>query len=85
VRPSVFEVSINAFRLTWGRARKRAGLSDLHVHDLRHEAVSRLFERRLTATEVKSISGHRDARMLFRFAHPIRQRVLAVLDASDHR
>jgi hypothetical protein len=31
---------------------RRAGVRNLHFYDLRHEAVSRLFERRLTAEEV---------------------------------
>lgn len=51
------------------RLAKRAGLDDLHFHDLRHEAVSRFFERGLTVPEVALISGHRDARMLFRYTH----------------
>jgi integrase len=42
---------------------------DLRFHDLRHEAISRLFEKGLTVPEVALISGHRDARMLFRYTH----------------
>lgn len=76
----VFPISPNAFRLTWERVRRRAMLNDLHFHDLRHEAVSRFFEIGLTAPEVASISGHRDPRMLFRYAHPMRSRVLQILD-----
>ena len=49
---------------------KRAGLSNLRFHDLRHEAVSRFFERGLSVPEVALISGHRDVRMLFRYTHP---------------
>ncbi len=44
-----------------------AGNMDLHFHDLRHEAISRLFERGLSVPEVGPISGHRDYRMLFRY------------------
>jgi integrase len=65
----VFPVAANALRLSWGRLTKRAKIDDLHFHDLRHEAVSRLFELGLTVPEVASISGHRDMRMLFRYAH----------------
>lgn len=78
----VFPMRANAFRLTWERLRKRADLEDLHFHDLRHEAVSRLFELGLTAPEVALVSGHRDARMLFRYAHPMRQRVLQIMDSA---
>jgi integrase len=75
----------NAFRLAWERVRRRAGLDDLHFHDLRHEALSRFFEMGLTTPEVASISGHRDPRMLFRYSHPMRQRVLNVIDRAQAR
>lgn len=65
----VFSISPNAFRLAWERITARAKIEDLHFHDLRHEAISRLFEFGLTIPEVASISGHRDTRMLFRYAH----------------
>ncbi|WP_188262862.1 integrase [Azospirillum tabaci] len=65
----VFPISANALNLAWQRLRKRAGTSDLRFHDLRHEAVSSFFERGLSVPEVALISGHRDARMLFRYTH----------------
>jgi integrase len=65
----VFPVTPNALRLAWERLRRRAGLEDLRLHDLRHEAVSRFFEYGLTVPEVALISGHRDPRMLSRYTH----------------
>jgi integrase len=65
----VLPVTPNAVRLAWERLRKRAGLEDLRLHDLRHEAVSRFFEYGLTVPEVALISGHRDPRMLSRYTH----------------
>jgi len=59
----------NALRLTWERLCKRTGVRDLHFHDLRHEAISRFFERGLSVPEVATISGHRDFRMLARYTH----------------
>jgi integrase len=73
----IFPMAPNAFRLSWQRVRDRAGLHGLHFHDLRHEAVSRFFERGLTIPEVALVSGHRDARMLFRYAHPMREAIAA--------
>ena len=64
-----FATSENAFRQSWARLKHRAGLDDLHFHDLRHEAISRLFERGLTMPEVMAISGHKTPTMLFRYAH----------------
>lgn len=54
---------------SWGHLCGRAGISGLHFHDLRHEAVSRLFERGLNVIEVSTISGHKELRMLARYAH----------------
>ena len=44
-------------------------LDRLRFHDLRHEAVSRLFERGLNAMEVSTISGHKTLQMLKRYTH----------------
>lgn len=63
-RPKADSVS-QAFR----RACISSGLSGLHFHDLRHEAISRMFELGLTVPEVAAISGHGDFRMLARYAH----------------
>ncbi|MDE0880497.1 MAG: site-specific integrase [Sphingomonas bacterium] len=65
----IFAVTPNAFRMTWERIKKRAGVPDLRFHDLRHEAVSRLFEANLSLPEVALISGHKDPRMLLRYTH----------------
>ena len=49
---------------------EKAGCPDLRFHDLRHEATARFFERtRLTDTEIASITGHKDPRMLKRYAN----------------
>jgi integrase len=59
----------NAVDHAWNRIVERAKIIDLHFHDLRHEAISRFFERGLSMPEVALISGHRDFRMLFRYTH----------------
>jgi integrase len=69
----LFPTSANSVRLAWKRITKRARLSDLRFHDLRHEAISRFFEMGLTAPEVALISGHEGIRTLSRYSHPIRQ------------
>ena len=53
----------------WRRAIKTAGIEDLRFHDLRHEAVSRLFEIGLNPMEVAAISGHKTLQMLKRYTH----------------
>jgi integrase len=64
-----FSLTPNAVRLAWDRLTERAGIEDLHFHDLRHEAISRFFERGLSVPEVALISGHKDYRMLSRYTH----------------
>jgi integrase len=68
-RGRVFPISMEALKQAWERARDRAALGDLHFHDLRHEAISRLCEMGLSLPEVALISGHRDPRMLFRYVN----------------
>ena len=65
----IIPISAEAAKLGWQRLTKRAGIEDLHFHDLRHEAVSRFFELGLSVPEVALISGHKDPRMLFRYTH----------------
>jgi integrase len=65
----VFPISANALRLAWERTKRRAKVTDLRFHDLRHEAISRYFELGLSVPEVSLISGHKDSRMLFRYTH----------------
>ncbi len=45
------------------------GIADLHFHDLRHEAISRLFEADWDIPQVASVSGHKDWKMLQRYTH----------------
>jgi integrase len=43
---------------------RRTGITGLRLHDLRAEAVSRLFERGLSLPEVRAISRHKSAALL---------------------
>ncbi|TAL00379.1 MAG: site-specific integrase [Rhodospirillaceae bacterium] len=64
-----FPLTVNSFDMAWKRLIARSGLQNLRFHDLRHEAVSRLFELGLTMPEVALISGHKDPRMLYRYTN----------------
>lgn len=69
----VFDTTGAAIGTAWHRVRERAGIEDLHFHDLRHEATSRFFEDAtkfgLTDTEIGSITGHKTWAMLQRYTH----------------
>jgi integrase len=66
---NVFPLTAAALRGLWNRASRRAGITNLHFHDLRHEATSRFFEKGLNVMEVATITGHKDLRMLQRYTH----------------
>lgn len=59
----------DAITRAFARASKRAGVKNARIHDLRHEAVSRLFEKGLDVMEVASISGHKTLWQLKRYTH----------------
>ncbi|TXC86452.1 integrase [Paraburkholderia azotifigens] len=70
VPPRVFPgLTPNAVGLCFERTVRRAGIHDLRFHDLRHEAISRMFEKGLTVMEVAQISGHQTLQMLKRYTH----------------
>lgn len=51
------------------RACDRLKIPDLHLHDLRHDGISRLFESGLGIPEVSMISGHLSWENLKRYTH----------------
>ena len=68
------------FQKLWARITNDMGLEDLHFHDLRHEAVSRLVEAGLSDQEVAAISGHKSMQMLKRYTHLRAEDLVGKLD-----
>jgi integrase len=77
---SPFPYHVRAVQRAWDAAVCRAGIDNLHFHDLRHEAISRFFERGLGVPEVALISGHKDMRMLLRYTHMTAAEIAKKLD-----
>ena len=68
--PRVFGgLTAQAVKLSFKRAVRRAGIEDLRLHDLRHEATSRFFEKGLNVMEVAAVTGHKTLQMLKRYTH----------------
>jgi integrase len=74
----VFPMSMDALRKAWARISEAAGLvgtDELHIHDLRHEAISRVADAGgklpggFSLVDLQAFSGHRDTRMLLRYTH----------------
>lgn len=62
-RKSVFDVSTASLDALFRKAKKRALVEDLHFHDTRREALTRL-SKIFGVMELARISGHRDLRVL---------------------
>ena len=65
----VFGLRPDSVSQAFARAAERAGIVDVRIHDLRHEATSRLADR-LQAHELAKVTGHSDMRMVLRYYHP---------------
>jgi integrase len=69
-----------SFFYSWDAARKRAGLPDLRVHDLRHSFASFLVNAGRSLYEVQELLGHADIRTTSRYAHLSRERLIAAVE-----
>ncbi|MDR3367993.1 site-specific integrase [Rhodoferax sp.] len=87
----VFSITLDTLRNAWDRICKQAGLVDvdeLHVHDLRHEAISRVADAGgklpggFSLVDLQAFSGHRDTRMLLRYTHLCTPSLAKRLDAA---
>jgi integrase len=66
----VFPTTAMALRKAFERACERANIRDLHFHDLRHTATTRMSALLPNVIELAAVTGHRDLRMLQRYYHP---------------
>ena len=69
-----------AFFHSWDTARKKAGLSDVRIHDLRHSFASFLVNAGRSIYEVQKILGHTQIKTTQRYAHLSQD---TLLDAAD--
>ena len=65
----LFSLLPDSLSQAFRRLCRRLDIQNLHFHDLRHEATSRLFEKGLNPVEVATITGHKDTKMLMRYTH----------------
>jgi integrase len=76
----LFPMTRNTFKQAWKRIVRRAGITDLTFHDLRHEAASRFDELGLTKAEHDLMMGHANRDMTSRYIHSDLARIQDKLD-----
>ncbi|NBS93140.1 MAG: DUF4102 domain-containing protein [Betaproteobacteria bacterium] len=67
---------------TWNRARTKAGLAEVRMHDLRHSFASLLINSGRTLYEVQHILGHTQVKTTQRYAHLSLDTLLAATNAA---
>jgi integrase len=67
--PRVFPYNAKSVGSAFTRAMHLLGIEDLHFHDLRHEATSRLFEKGYSIQEVAQFTLHESWETLKRYTH----------------
>lgn len=64
----------------WNTSRKKAGLADVRIHDLRHSFASLLINSGRSLYEVRKLLGHTQVKATQRYAHLAPE---TLLDASN--
>lgn len=78
-------VKINQyFREAFERARARAGLQHVHLHDLRHTAASHLLMAGVDLRTLAEILGHRTLQMVMRYTHLLYEHRAVAVDKIAH-
>ena len=65
---------------TWGGVRKKAGLEDVRIHDLRHSFASRALSLGESLPMIGKLLGHRKVQTTARYAHLARDSVKAAAE-----
>lgn len=65
----IFPYNKESVSTAFQRARNAAGVEGLRFHDLRHDAISSMFERGYAIPEVAMVSGHKDWNQLRRYTN----------------
>jgi len=65
----VLPINFAALETNFKRARERAGLTDLRIHDLRHTAATRMEEKLPNLLELSAVTGHKSLTILKRYYH----------------
>ena len=71
------------FNAEFRAARAAVGLDQLHVHDLRHSALTLAAATGATVAELQALAGHASPQAAMRYQHATMQRARALAEAVD--
>jgi len=75
--------TVSGFYRAFKKAAAKAGITDIHPHDMRHSFCSMLAASEVSAFDVKTAAGHRDLRSSERYVHPDAERCRKVVSLLD--
>jgi len=78
----VFGVRVTV-RTSFAKACRAAAISDFHLHDCRHTAITRMIRAGIPPVEVMRVSGHQTLSCLYRYANLSDDSVFRVATALD--
>jgi integrase len=78
----VFGIEDNV-KKSFTSACRRAGITGLHFHDLRHTAATRWIQAGIPVTTVSRLLGHADIKTTYRYVNPTPQMLADVLAVFD--
>lgn len=61
---------VKSFRTRWTATLERAGITDLHFHDLRHTFATWLAQRGFDTKTIMELTDHTDPQMAMRYTNP---------------
>ena len=76
----VLDIPCNYFKKSFGTAKARAGLDDVHLHDLRHTAASHLLMAGVDLRTLAEILGHKTMQMVQRYTHLLNDHKLKAVE-----
>lgn len=76
----IIPVSAASLGIYFRRIRDEAELGDLHFHDTRHEAATRLSKKLANVLELSAVTGHRSLQSLKRYYNPTAAELASKLD-----
>lgn len=78
----IVRITYEALKAAWGRACERAGIDNLHLHDLRHTSATRMALKTGNVFLVQALTGHKTLSQVARYVNVKAADVVALMHAE---